>query len=69
MMKAIMLKWILYVVMTLFFVLLTSEGMQAQAPPMLPGSPEQAPVTGGLALLAASGGAYAWMKLRRSRNP
>ncbi len=36
----------------------------AQAPPMLPNAPTQAPIDGGLALLAAAGGAYAWKKLR-----
>ena len=32
-------------------------------PPGLPGAPNQAPL-GGLGLLAAAGGAYAWKKLR-----
>lgn len=32
-------------------------------PPALPGLPDQAPV-GGLGLLAAAGGLYAWKKLR-----
>ena len=35
---------------------------------MLPGMPDQAPL-GGLSLLAAAGGAYAWNKLRqRNQN-
>ena len=33
-------------------------------PPTLPGMPDQAPIDGGLGLLAAAGGAYAWKKLR-----
>lgn len=34
-------------------------------PPGLPGAPSQAPIDGGLGLLAAGGAAYAWRKLRR----
>lgn len=34
------------------------------APPMLPQAPGQAPIDGGLGLLAAAGGAYAIKKLR-----
>jgi hypothetical protein len=34
-------------------------------PPTLPGMPDQAPIDGGLGLLAAGGAAYAWKKLRR----
>jgi hypothetical protein len=38
-------------------------------PPALPGMPNQAPIDGGLGLLAAAGGAYAWRKLRnRDKN-
>jgi hypothetical protein len=36
----------------------------AQPPPALPSAPNQAPIDGGLGLLAAAGGAYAWKKLR-----
>ncbi|MCH8494095.1 MAG: hypothetical protein LAT57_00500 [Balneolales bacterium] len=35
----------------------------AAQPPGLPDAPDQAPL-GGLGLLAAAGGAYAWKKLR-----
>ena len=34
-------------------------------PPSLPGMPDQAPIDGGLGLLAAGGAAYAWRKLRK----
>ncbi len=37
-------------------------------PPALPGAPTQAPIDGGLALLAAAGGAYAWKKLRKGHH-
>lgn len=35
------------------------------AQPGLPGDPAQAPIDGGLGLLAAAGGAYAYKKLRK----
>lgn len=37
-------------------------------PPALPGIPDQAPIDGGLGLLAAAGGAYAWKKLRSGKR-
>jgi hypothetical protein len=37
-------------------------------PPTLPGMPDQAPIDGGLGLLAAGGAAYAWKKLRWTRD-
>lgn len=37
-------------------------------PPSLPGDPTQAPIDGGLGLLAAAGGAYAYKKLRGNKN-
>jgi hypothetical protein len=39
----------------------------ALAQPGLPSSPSQAPIDGGLSLLAAAGGAYAWKKLRDNK--
>lgn len=38
---------------------------QTPPPPALPSMPDQAPIDGGLGLLAASGAAYAWKKLRK----
>jgi hypothetical protein len=40
---------------------------QTPPPPALPGMPDQAPL-GGISLLAAAGGAYAWLKLRNRRD-
>jgi hypothetical protein len=37
----------------------------AAQPPGMPTAPNQAPIDGGLGLLAAAGGAYAWKKLRK----
>lgn len=48
----------------LFIVVLVVPGLAQPPPPALPGVPTQAPIDGGLALLAAAGGAYAWKKLR-----
>jgi hypothetical protein len=41
-----------------------SELLAQPPPPALPSMPDQAPIDGGLGLLAASGAAYAWKKLR-----
>ncbi len=38
------------------------------AQPGLPGDPAQAPIDGGLGLLAAAGGAYAYKKLKGRNN-
>ena len=38
------------------------------AQPGLPSAPSQAPIDGGLGLLAAAGGAYAFKKLRDKRK-
>ncbi len=48
------------------FVLFATELVMAQ--PSLPGAPSQAPIDGGLGLLAAAGGAYAIKKLRDKKN-
>jgi hypothetical protein len=48
---------------------LNTAGMAQVPPPTLPGSPEQAPIDGGLAVLAAAGGAYAWRRLRSGEKP
>jgi hypothetical protein len=36
--------------------------------PSLPSDPNQAPIDGGLGLLAAAGGAYAYKKLKGKKN-
>ncbi|MBO6587069.1 MAG: hypothetical protein JJ953_13250 [Gracilimonas sp.] len=46
----------------LFILLLLPIFLQAQ--PGLPAAPSQAPIDGGLGLLAAAGGTYAWKKLK-----
>lgn len=47
------------------FFLLAYTNLEAQ--PGLPNPPSQAPIDGGLGLLAAAGGAYALKKLKGSR--
>ena len=47
--------------------LFATEFVMAQ-PPGLPSTPDQAPIDGGLGLLAAAGGAYAWKKLKARKN-
>lgn len=47
-----------------FILVLIFSAIVLAQPPGLPGSPDQAPIDGGLGLLAAAGGAYALKKLR-----
>ena len=47
---------------TLSILLIATAVVVAQ--PGLPSTPDQAPIDGGLALLATAGGAYAYKKLR-----
>lgn len=51
-----------------FFVIFFLADASAQ-PPGLPDAPSQAPIDGGLGLLAVAGGAYAWRKLRKNAHP
>ncbi len=57
------MKYPLLLLIALSVVLILSAAVAAQ-PPGLPSTPDQAPIDGGLGLLAAAGGAYAWKKLR-----
>ena len=56
------MKYILITLITLVILLLVTAVVFAQ--PGLPNAPSQAPIYGGLSLLAAAGGAYAIKKLR-----
>ena len=62
-------KWIRRALMTAMscasWVLIT---LPVIAQPGLPTAPDQAPIDGGLSLLAVAGGAYAVHKLRKSRK-
>lgn len=52
--------------MILGFVLLLA--LEAMGQPTLPTGPNQAPIDGGLSLVAAAGGAYAWKKLKNKNK-
>lgn len=57
--------------MMALMILVTATVAWAQAAPPLPafpGSPAPAPIDGGLAFLAAAGGAYAYRKLVRKKE-
>lgn len=57
------MKYLLITLITLVILLLAPAVVFAQ--PGLPSAPSQAPIDGGLGLLAAAGGAYAYKKLRK----
>jgi hypothetical protein len=61
------MKTVLSLLALVAVVLLLPDALFAQ-PPGLPGAPSQAPIDGGLGLLAAGGAAYAWKKLRNKPN-
>ncbi len=56
------MKYPLLLLISLSIVFILTAVVSAQ--PMLPSAPDQAPIDGGLGLLAAAGGAYAWKRLR-----
>lgn len=60
------MKTLLFFAVTVFLVLLISSVTIAQ--PGLPSAPGQAPIDGGLSLLALAGGGYALKKLRDRRK-
>ena len=65
-MKTLSLYQILFIILLIaaVFLFVLPELVSAQAPPPPPSKPTQAPIDGGLGLLAAAGGAYAIKKLR-----
>lgn len=59
------MKYTLLILTAVIFVLIFTTIIMAQPlPPGLPVAPDQAPIDGGLGVLAAAGGAYALKKLR-----
>ncbi len=60
------MKNLLFVLGLICMAALMTEAADAQ--PSLPAPPSQAPIDGGLGLLAAAGGAYAYKKLRDRRS-
>ena len=57
------MKYLLLLFISLTIILIATAVVYAQ--PGLPPNPSQAPIDGGLGLLAAAGGAYAWKKLQQ----
>ena len=55
-----------HILLTLLFIAITTIAIQAQ--PGLPSAPSQAPIDGGLGLLAAAGGTYAIKKLKQKKK-
>lgn len=55
-----------HIIFTFLVIAITTIAIQAQ--PGLPSAPSQAPIDGGLGLLAAAGGAYAIKKLRDKKE-
>lgn len=60
------MKTTLLIILAITIILTASTILLAQ--PNLPAAPSQAPIDGGLGLLAAAGGTYAWKKLRDRKN-
>lgn len=60
----------LLIIGSIFFgvILFMPEILYAQIPPPPPNEPTQNPIDGGLAVLAAAGGAYAIKKLRDKKK-
>jgi hypothetical protein len=58
------MKTILLLSLLLVIVLFGANDLIAQPPPMLPDVLDQAPIDGGLSLIALVGGAYAFKKLK-----
>ena len=59
---------LLAVIIITGLILILPDLVSAQAPPPPPSKPTQAPIDGGLGLLAAAGGAYAIKKLRDKKK-
>ena len=58
------------VLFTAIIMLLAIGANEVKSQPSFPTNPNQAPIDGGLGLLAAAGGAYAYKKLRnRNTDP
>lgn len=60
------MKTLLFTFFTLVIIVIATAIVYAQ--PVLPAAPSQAPIDGGLGLLAAAGGAYAYKKLKNKKE-
>jgi hypothetical protein len=66
--KKIIFMLFITVIVAVILILFIPEFASSQAPPPPPSKPAQAPVDGGLGLLAVAGGAYAIKKLRNRKK-
>lgn len=62
------MKSILFTILILTIILMASSIAFAQLPGLPIDDPPQTPIDGGLSLLAAGGGIYAWKKLRNKKD-
>ncbi|MBO6523510.1 MAG: hypothetical protein JJ971_06790 [Balneolaceae bacterium] len=64
-------KHFLLFVLLVLIIIIVSVSTEVLGQPALPSAPSQAPIDGGLGLLAAAGGAYGLKKLRekKGKNP
>ncbi|MEP0004493.1 MAG: hypothetical protein ABJ387_01825 [Balneola sp.] len=60
------MKYLLLLFISLTIILITADVVYAQ--PGLPSDPAQAPIDGGLGLLAVTGSAYAYRKLKNLKT-
>lgn len=60
------MKTLLILVFTAVIVVATAALLQAQ--PSLPTGPSQAPIEGGLSLVAAAGATYAYKKMKKKKT-
>tara|TARA_R110000868_G_scaffold304437_7_gene565053 strand:+ start:29945 stop:30130 length:186 start_codon:yes stop_codon:yes gene_type:complete len=60
------MKYLLRIFLTIPILISVTSVTLAQ--PGLPTAPSQAPIDGGLGILAAAGGVYAWKKLKRRKE-
>ncbi len=68
-MKSTTARFVGWVAFALLLCVAFGTDLGAQPPPpTLPGMPDQAPIDGGLGLLAAGGAAYAWKKLKGKKS-
>lgn len=60
--------WVLFISLIVISLIISVDLVYSQSPPPPPVKPNQTPIDGGLALLAAAGGAYAYKKLRNKKE-
>lgn len=62
------MKYFIFILLFVFALLFVLPGLLLGQPPSFPTPPPQAPIDGGLGVLAVAGGAYALNKLRNRKK-